>query len=93
MHLRKLGPFECSPIGLGCMNLSHAYGAPPPAAHSERLLHAALDMGYTLFDTAALYGFGENESLLGRALGKKNGISLCWPASAACSGMMPGCGP
>nr|WP_029131682.1 aldo/keto reductase [Sedimenticola selenatireducens] len=71
MHMRKLGPFECSPIGLGCMNLSHAYGAPPPAAHSERLLHAALDMGYTLFDTAALYGFGENESLLGRALGKK----------------------
>jgi len=71
MHLRKLGPFECSPIGLGCMNLSHAYGAPPPAAHSERLLHAALDMGYTLFDTAALYGFGENENLLGRALGKK----------------------
>ncbi|WP_335339991.1 aldo/keto reductase [Sedimenticola selenatireducens] len=69
--MRKLGPFECSPIGLGCMNLSHAYGAPPPAAHSERLLHAALDMGYTLFDTAALYGFGENESLLGRALGKK----------------------
>ncbi|PLX61002.1 aldo/keto reductase [Sedimenticola selenatireducens] len=71
MHLRKLGPFECSPIGLGCMNLSHAYGAPPPAAHSERLLHAALDMGYTLFDTAAVYGFGENENLLGRALGKK----------------------
>ncbi|MCW8903008.1 aldo/keto reductase [Sedimenticola sp.] len=71
MHLRKLGPFECSPIGLGCMNLSHAYGAPPPAAYSERLLHAALDMGYTLFDTAALYGFGENENLLGRVLGKR----------------------
>jgi len=29
MKTRKLGSFECSPIGLGCMNLSHAYGTPP----------------------------------------------------------------
>lgn len=76
MNPRNLGPFQCSPVGLGCMNLSHAYGTPPPPEHSERLLHTALDMGYTLFDTAALYGFGENESLLGRALGKKT-ASVC----------------
>ena len=40
------------------MNLSHAYGAPPPPADAERLLLRALDLGVTMFDTAALYGFG-----------------------------------
>lgn len=50
------------------MNLSHAYGAPPPAEEGERLLLRALDLGVTLFDTAALYGFGANEELVGRSL-------------------------
>ncbi|HVZ44457.1 MAG TPA: aldo/keto reductase [Ramlibacter sp.] len=68
MPQRKLGPFQVFPIGLGCMNLSHAYGAPPPAEQGERLLLAALDAGVTLFDTAALYGFGANETLVGRVL-------------------------
>jgi aryl-alcohol dehydrogenase-like predicted oxidoreductase len=68
MSTRALGPFQVHPIGLGCMNLSHAYGAPPPAEAAERLLLQALDAGVTLFDTAALYGFGANESLVGRVL-------------------------
>jgi aryl-alcohol dehydrogenase-like predicted oxidoreductase len=50
------------------MNLSHAYGAPPPAADAEALLLDALEQGVTLFDTAALYGFGANETLVGRVL-------------------------
>src|SRR5438477_4284924 len=65
---RKLGPFSVAEIGLGCMNLSHAYGTPPPAEQGERVLLAALDNGVTLIDTAALYGFGANETLVGRAL-------------------------
>jgi aryl-alcohol dehydrogenase-like predicted oxidoreductase len=65
---RSIGPFEVSAIGLGCMNLSHAYGAPPPAEQAERLLLRALDLGVTMFDTAALYGFGANEMLVGRVL-------------------------
>ena len=65
---RALGPFQVPPIGLGCMNLSHAYGTPPPADVAERLLLEALDLGVTLFDTAALYGFGANETLVGRVL-------------------------
>ncbi len=52
------------------MNLSHAYGTPPSAAQGERVLLAALDAGVTLFDTAALYGFGANEILIGQVLAK-----------------------
>lgn len=68
MQTRQLGPFEVSAIGLGCMNLSHAYGAPPAPEAAEKLLLSALDQGVTLFDTAALYGFGANETLVGRVL-------------------------
>ncbi|MDH5340442.1 MAG: aldo/keto reductase, partial [Rubrivivax sp.] len=59
-----------SAIGLGCMNLNHAYGAPPPEAEAEALLLDALARGVTLFDTAALYGFGANETLVGKVLSK-----------------------
>lgn len=68
MQQRSLGPFQVSAIGLGCMNLCHAYGQPVPEAEAERLLHAALDLGITHFDTAALYGFGVSETLIGRFL-------------------------
>ena len=75
---RRIGPFEVSPIGLGCMNLSHAYGTPPPAAQAEALLLDAVDRGVTLFDTAALYGFGANESLVGRVLkAHRHRVVLC----------------
>ncbi|MFJ8438825.1 aldo/keto reductase [Kitasatospora griseola] len=65
---RRIGPFDVPAIGLGCMNLSHAYGLPPTPEAAARLLRTALDEGVTLFDTAALYGFGANEQLLGRVL-------------------------
>ena len=68
MQQRTLGPFQVSSIGLGCMNLSHAYGAPVSAEQGERVLLAALDAGVTLFDTATLYGFGGNETLVGKVL-------------------------
>jgi aryl-alcohol dehydrogenase-like predicted oxidoreductase len=68
MQQRRIGEFSVSALGLGCMNLSHAYGTPPPAEAAEALLLRALDRGITLFDTAALYGFGANETLLGRVL-------------------------
>lgn len=68
MKTRRVGPFEVSAIGLGCMNLSHAYSAPPPPEQAQRLLLRALELGVTFFDTAALYGFGANEELVGRTL-------------------------
>lgn len=70
MKTRKLGPFQVSAISLGCMNLSHAYGVPVSAEQGERVLLAALDEGVTMFDTAALYGFGANETLVGNVLSK-----------------------
>jgi aryl-alcohol dehydrogenase-like predicted oxidoreductase len=69
MKERALGPFRVAEIGLGCMNLSHAYGEPLSVAEASRVVSAALERGVTLFDTAALYGFGENERLLGPLLG------------------------
>jgi len=68
MKTRRIGPFEVSAVSLGCMNLSHAYGAPPPPAAAEALLLRALELGVSMFDTAALYGFGTNETLVGRVL-------------------------
>jgi aryl-alcohol dehydrogenase-like predicted oxidoreductase len=55
-------------IGLGCMNLSHAYGRPPSPDAAEGILHRAFEIGIRHFDTAALYGFGKNEALVGKAL-------------------------
>ena len=78
MKQRKLGPYTVSAIGLGCMNLSHAYGAPPAPEVAEALIHRALDLGVTMFDTAALYGFGTNELLVGKALkAHRHEITLC----------------
>ncbi len=71
MHNRNLGPFSVSAIGLGCMSLSHAYGSPPPEEHGIRLLERALELGYTHLDTAALYGLGHNETLVGKAVGHR----------------------
>ncbi len=69
MKTRKLGPFDVSEIGLGCMSLSHAYGPPPPRDQAEAVLLGALDAGCTFFDTAAVYGLGHNERLVGEVLG------------------------
>ena len=68
MQQRSLGSFQVGAIGLGCMNLSHAYGVPPAQEAAEALLLRALDLGVTHFDTASLYGFGANETLVGRVL-------------------------
>jgi len=66
-----LGPYEVTAIGFGCMNLSHAYGPPQPREAAERIIRRALDLGVTHFDTAALYGFGANEQLVGELLGSR----------------------
>jgi aryl-alcohol dehydrogenase-like predicted oxidoreductase len=71
MNLRTLGTHQVSAVSFGCMNLSHAYGPPQPREVSERILRKALDLGVTHFDTAALYGFGANEKLVGEVLARR----------------------
>lgn len=65
---RQLGSLTVSAFGFGCMGLSHAYDRPPEIKHAKKVLNHALDIGITLLDTAALYGFGSNEELLGEAV-------------------------
>ncbi len=65
MSKRALGQFNVHAVGLGCMNLSHAYNEPPSHEQQLAVLQKALDLGIDHFDTAALYGFGNNESLVG----------------------------
>ena len=71
MHTRALGPFPVTAIGLGCMSLSHAYGTPPAEKDCQDVLLKALDLGYTFFDTAAIYGMGRNETLVGKTILKR----------------------
>jgi len=63
---------KVSALGLGCMGFSHAYGAPTEREEAVRLLRQAVDMGYTFFDTAEVYGTAEdphhNKELVGAAL-------------------------
>ena len=63
------GP-EVSTLGLGCMGMSDFYG-PANDARSTAVIHRALDLGLTFFDTADAYGVGRNEELLGRALAER----------------------
>lgn len=71
MQTRHIGSLTVSALGLGCMNLSHAYGPRPSTEQAAQVLHAALDAGVTLFDTAMLYGAGANERLVGQTLGSE----------------------
>ncbi len=65
---RNLGGRMVNPIGLGAMNICHAYGAPPEPDYAKQLLNHALDIGYDHIDTARIYGLGQSETLIGEAI-------------------------
>src|SRR5271165_1527765 len=74
-RLGKSGP-EISAIGLGCMSLSGVYGTREDGA-GIALIHRAIDLGVDHFDSSDMYGWGQNEELLGRALrGRRDGIVI-----------------
>jgi aryl-alcohol dehydrogenase-like predicted oxidoreductase len=74
-RLGKAGP-EVSAIGLGCMSLSGVYGTSDDEA-GIRLIHRAVELGVDHFDSSDMYGWGQNEELLGRALrGRRDGIVI-----------------
>jgi aryl-alcohol dehydrogenase-like predicted oxidoreductase len=68
-QLGRNGP-TVSAIGLGCMSMSQSYGTRDDE-ESIRTIHRALEVGVTFFDTAAIYGEGHNETLVGRGLGTR----------------------
>jgi aryl-alcohol dehydrogenase-like predicted oxidoreductase len=70
MQKRTLGKskLEVSALGLGCMGMSHGFGPPKNVDEMVKLLHAAVDLGVTFFDTAEIYGPFINEELVGKAL-------------------------
>jgi len=81
MQNRKLGNsnLEVSAIGLGCMGMSFAYGAPEERDERESIatIHRAIALGVTFFDTAEVYGPYTNEDLLARALkGQRDGVII-----------------
>jgi len=65
---REISGRALNPVGLGCMNVSWAYGTPPSPQDAARLLHRALDLGCNHLDTARIYGTGQNEALIGETL-------------------------
>lgn len=73
MQYRSLGKdLIVSAVGLGCMGMSHAYGPAADKKEMTELLAQAVEIGYTFFDTAEVYGTAENphdnEELIGAAL-------------------------
>lgn len=70
MNKREMGNsnLQVSPIGFGCMGLSHAYGKAPEKKDAVTLIKAAVERGVTFFDTAEAYGPFTNEELVGEAL-------------------------
>lgn len=74
---RQLAGRPVNPVGLGCMNLSWAYGTPPAHDECVAFLNKALDLGYDHLDTARIYGAGKNEALIAEALkGRRNEFFL-----------------
>jgi aryl-alcohol dehydrogenase-like predicted oxidoreductase len=70
MQKRKLGNsnLEVSALGLGCMGMSYGYGPAPDQQEMIKLIHSAVELGVTFFDTAEVYGPFVNEELVGEAL-------------------------
>jgi len=68
MQTRKLGTLEVSALGLGCMGMSFGFGTVSDETEMIALIHKAVDMGTTFFDTAEVYGPFTNEILVGKAL-------------------------
>lgn len=104
MYYRTLGTdgLRVSAVGLGCMGMSHAYGAPGDKRKMTELLADAVEMGYTFFDTAEVYGTPanpcDNEELLGDALksfrnhiviATKFGISFEHPEASGTYAVIP----
>lgn len=73
MKTRRLDGLEVSELGLGCMGMSEFYGR-TDEGEAIRTIHRALELGITLLDTAAMYGVGANERLVGKAIADRRDL-------------------
>ena len=76
MRFRTLGKtgWQVSAVSMGCWGIGGQLG-PVEEAEAVRTIHAAIDLGVNLFDTADSYGLGVSEELVGKALrGKRDGV-------------------
>jgi aryl-alcohol dehydrogenase-like predicted oxidoreductase len=87
MQKRKLGKsnLEVSALGLGCMGMNFSYGVVHDEQEMISLMHAAVDLGVTLFDTAEVYGPFTNEVLVGKGSHPSATKSSSPPSSASTS--------
>jgi aryl-alcohol dehydrogenase-like predicted oxidoreductase len=96
MQTRTLGQnLKVSALGLGCMGMSFSYGAPKDETEMIALLHKAVDLGVTFFDTAEVYGPWTNEELVGKALSPvRDKVILATKFGFDCTpGAAPGAAP
>src|SRR5436190_23163864 len=78
MKSRQLGRdgLKVSALGLGCMGMSEFYG-PGDEEESIATIHRAIELGVTMLDTSDMYGSGQNEQLVGRAIaGRRDEVVL-----------------
>jgi aryl-alcohol dehydrogenase-like predicted oxidoreductase len=75
MHYRELGKsgIEVSEVGMGCNRLGQDYASDE---HWIRLVRHAADLGVTLYDTSETYGWGDSETILGKALGNREDVII-----------------
>ncbi|MFD7522000.1 aldo/keto reductase [Paenibacillus chitinolyticus] len=79
MEKRALGSsgLEVSALGLGCMTMSDFYGSDRDEQESIRTIHRSLELGVGFLDTSDMYGVGENEKLVGKAIkDRRNEVTL-----------------
>jgi aryl-alcohol dehydrogenase-like predicted oxidoreductase len=80
--LGRSGP-EVSAIGLGCMGMAAFYGQASDEDQATAVIHRALDLGVTFFDTAEMYGPHTNEIQVGKALADRRDRPSSRPSSAS----------
>lgn len=98
VQYRKLSGInlDVSVIAFGAWQLGDArFWGDTDTVEAERTVHAALDAGITMFDTAEMYGDGESERVLGKALGARRGdillASKVWPENCAAGALRKSC--
>ena len=91
MEQKRLGKqgLIVSPMGLGCMSMSDAYG-PADEAESIATIHRALELGINLLDTSDAYGPFTNEELIGKAIRDRGDRSRIWQRFRSFGGQRSG---